>query len=156
MYEGFTAQLLIRCEMGFTAKVIRVALFSTISGQITNSNISTLEFGTCTLATTERRTTKPRRGSSRQKTSGTADFPTMGLSVGQRGSMDYLLSNPNYGVLKNALRASHNDALVAASPMTAQKSVGANQRGYTSTADVQSKTLIISINFVRCPLRQQT
>lgn len=69
--------------------------------------------------------------------------------------MDYLLSDPNYGVLQNTLRASRNDALVAACPMTAQKSDGANRREHASTAHAQRKTLIISINHVRCLLQLQ-
>lgn len=60
--------------------------------------------------------------------------------------MDYLLSDPNYSVLQNTLRAWHNDASLTVSPLMALKLVEENRRIRTNAADALRKTLLDAIS----------
>jgi tetratricopeptide (TPR) repeat protein len=72
----------------------------------------------------------------------TADFV---FASKKEGSMDYLLSDPNYSVLQNTLRAWRNDVALAASPLASLALVEASRREQPSTADALRKVLLDAI-----------
>jgi hypothetical protein len=59
--------------------------------------------------------------------------------------MDYLLSDPNYSVLQNTLRAWRNDAALTASPLAALRLVEEGRRNQSNTADALRHVLLDAV-----------
>ncbi len=63
--------------------------------------------------------------------------------------MDYLLSDPNFSVIQNTLRAWHNDAALAGSPLSALGMVEHKRRTSANTADALRQILLDAINTLK-------
>jgi tetratricopeptide (TPR) repeat protein len=63
--------------------------------------------------------------------------------------VDYLLSDPNYSVLQNTLRAWHNDAALTSSPLSALTLVEMKRRASANAADALRKVLLDAINALK-------